>query len=136
MPWPHPCRPLAEIRDRFKGKIYFFGDYYVFETKNRQNRDRFKVKTFFRDYYGFWDEKLTKSGQIQSCKFSHSLFDQVSFRSNIVSIKCRSIKCGFDQVPFDQLSFDQELFDQLSDHGQLPPQVSKTWAKSKFFGQR
>ena len=49
VPWPHPCRPLAEIRDRkknIKENINFFRDY-VFGTKNRQNRDRFKVKSFF-----------------------------------------------------------------------------------------
>ena len=24
VPWPHPCRPFAEIRDRFKEKTYLF----------------------------------------------------------------------------------------------------------------
>ena len=59
-------RPSGEIRDRLIGKITMFSD-----------------------------EIFTKPGQIQSCKFSFSLFDQVSFRSNVVSIKC-----GFDRVSF------------------------------------
>ena len=57
-------------------------------------------RPIFKRLQCFWDEKLTKPGQIQSCKFSLSLFDQVSF----------------DQVSFDQLSFDQLSFDQLSAH--------------------
>ena len=81
--------------------------------------------TILRDYYVFGTKKLTELGQIQSCKFSHSLFDQVLFRSSVVSIKCRFdqasfrsnvvlIKLRFDQVSFDQVSFDQLSFDQLS----------------------
>ena len=42
MPWLHPCRPLAEIRDRFTEKILFL-EIYDFGTKNQQNWGRFKV---------------------------------------------------------------------------------------------
>ena len=42
MPWLHPCRSLAEIRDRFTEKILFF-EIHDFGTKNQQNRDRFNV---------------------------------------------------------------------------------------------
>ena len=59
-------------------KIYFFRDYYVFGIKNRQNRDRFKVKTFFWRSLCFRDEKLIKLKQIQSCKFFLLVFDQLS----------------------------------------------------------
>ena len=102
-----PWRLFGKIRDRFKGKV-FFGNHYVLGKKNLQN-------LFFRDHC-FWDEKLIIPGQIQSCKFSLSLFDQVSFqstvvsikcrfnqllfRSSVISIKCRSINCHFDQVWF------------------------------------
>ena len=90
---------LAEIRDRFKGNIYFLEIAMFLGQKNRQNRDRFKVKTFFRDTV-FFKKKLTKLRQIQSCKFLfHYLikcrFDQMSFRSSVVLIKCH----------FDQMSF-------------------------------
>ena len=54
MPWLHPCRPLAEIRDRLTEKILFL-EIYDFDTKIQQNRDRFKVLCF-------WDKKLTKLG--------------------------------------------------------------------------
>ena len=50
------------------------------------------------------------------CRFNQMSFDEVSFRSNVVSIKCR-----FNQVSFDQLSFDQVLLDQLSGHDNYAP---------------
>ena len=34
VPWLHPCRSLAEIRDRFKEKFLFF-EIYDFGTKNQ-----------------------------------------------------------------------------------------------------
>ena len=40
----------------------------------------------------------------------------MSFRSSVVSIKCRFDQMSFDQVSFDQAPFDQLLFDQLSGH--------------------
>ena len=45
----------------------------------------------------------------------------MSFRSSVVSIKCRgssvvSIKCRSIKCRFDQLSFDQMSFEQLSWH--------------------
>ena len=45
VPWLHPCRPHAEIRDRFKEKILFL-EIYDFGTKNQQNRDRLKYYVF------------------------------------------------------------------------------------------
>ena len=72
--WPHPCRPLAEIRDRFKGKIYFFRDYYVFGKKFDQ----------------------IKTNKVVNFLFHFSIkcrFNQVSFRSIVASIKCHSINC-------------------------------------------
>ena len=68
-----PCKN----RHKLKGKINFFRDYYVFGTKNRQNRDRFKVVNFLFLYS-------------IKCRF-----DRMSFRSSVVSIEC----C------FDQMSF-------------------------------
>ena len=49
----------------------------------RNQRQIQRKALFLRSLY-FWDEKLTKPGQKQSCKFSLSLFDQVSFRSIVV----------------------------------------------------
>ena len=105
VPWPHPWRLLKEIKNRFK------------------------ERPFLRSLC-FWDRKLTKLGQNQSCKF-FSLLDQVSFQSNVVSIKCCfdqmsfrssvvSINCCFDYVSFrlnvvsikfcsDQISFQPSV---------------------------
>ena len=58
-------------------------------------RDRFKGKTFFFKLLCFWDQNSTKAGQIESYKFSLLFFDQVTFRSNFVLIKC----C-FNQILF------------------------------------
>ena len=109
--WPRPCQPRAEIRDRLKERIYFFRDYYVFRTKNRQNWDRFKVKIFFLQITMFLGREIDKIGtnsklQIFSFIIRSNVvsvkccFGQVSFRSSVVSIKCR-----FDQVSFNQMSF-------------------------------
>ena len=76
VPWFHFRKSFREIRDRFKGTP-FFRDHYVFGTKNCQNRDKFKVVNFLFHYS-------------IKCRF-----DQMSFRSNVVSIKCR-----LDQVLF------------------------------------
>ena len=76
--------PLKKLEIDSKGKT-FFRDNYVFGTKNKENRDRFKVKTFFWRSLCFWEEKLTKPGKIQSYKFYLYIFDQVSFRSSIES---------------------------------------------------
>ena len=45
--------PLQKSKTDSKKKFDFFIDYYVFGTKNRQNRGKFKVKTFVRNYYVF-----------------------------------------------------------------------------------
>ena len=45
VPWLHPYRPLAEIRERFKEKIAFL-EIYDFGTKNQQNRNRLKNYVF------------------------------------------------------------------------------------------
>ena len=99
VPWPHFCRPFAEIREGFKGKTYFFRDHSVFRMKILKNWDRFNVVNFL----------FIIRSNVVSIKFVliKGYFDQVSFRSSVVSIKSR-----FDQVSFDQLSFDQ-----LSGHG-------------------
>ena len=83
-----------------------------------KNQRQLSERPFFKRLLYFWDKKLTKLEQIQSCKFFLSLFGQMLFRSNVVSIKCRFdlvsfrsnvvlIKCHFDQMLFDQVSFDQ-----------------------------
>ena len=83
-----------------------------------RNQRQIKRKNLFFSDLCFWDEKSTTLGQIQSCKCSFSLFCQPSFRSSVVSIKCRfdqvsfrssvvSINCHFNQGLFDQGSFDQ-----------------------------
>ena len=76
-----------------------------------RNQRQIQREDLFSEITMFWGQKLTKLRQIpnedlcvlgpkidqiekiQSCKFSLLLFNQVSFRSNVVSIKC----C-FDQV--------------------------------------
>ena len=70
-----------------KGKP-FFRDHNVFGMKTRQNRNRSKVKKLFSKITMFLEQKLTKPGQIHTCKFSLSLFDHISFRSNVVSFNC------------------------------------------------
>ena len=94
VPWPHLCRPFAEIRDRVKGKIYFFRDYNVFWDKKSTEPGQIQSEDLFLEIAMFF-EKLSKLGQIQSCKFFLSLFDRVWFRSKDVLIKCH-----FDQVSF------------------------------------
>ena len=76
--WAYACRPLAEIRDRFKGETYIQ-----------------ILRFIILESLCFGEKKSTKLGQIQSRKFSLLLFDQMWFRSNVVSIKCH-----FDQVSF------------------------------------
>ena len=68
------------------------------QTLCRNCRNQRKIQRedlFFLKMTMFLGQKLTKLGQIQSCKFSYSLFDQLSFRSSVVSIEC----C-LDQLPF------------------------------------
>ena len=62
VPFPNLCKPLAEIRNSFKGRIYFFKDYYVLGTKNRQNWDKFKVKTFLLEIAMFLGRKIDQIG--------------------------------------------------------------------------
>ena len=74
LPWPHPCRPLAEIRDRFKGKNYFLEITMFLEKKIHEIRKDLVINFLF--HYSM------------KCRFN-----QMSFRSSIASIKCRLIKC-------------------------------------------
>ena len=76
VPWLHPYRPLAEIRDRFKAKILFL-EIYDFGTKNQQNPDRLKNYVFGTKSWQNWDR----------FKVVNFLF-QMSFRSSVVLIKC------------------------------------------------
>ena len=93
VPWPTLGDPLQKSETDSEVRPIFFRDYYAFETKNRQNRDRFKMKFFFRDHYVF-GQKLDKIGTDLNCKFFLSLFDRVSFRSSVVRSSVVRITVG------------------------------------------
>ena len=82
MPWPHPCRPLAEIRDRFKEKTYFL-----------------EITMFLK-------KKIDKirTDKVVNFLFHHSIkcrFDQMSF-DLIRSINCRvTVFCKLIYTVFD-----------------------------------
>ena len=60
VPWAPPWRSLIrEIRERFKVKA-FFRDHYVFGTKIRRNRDRFRVRNSFSREDLLFKTKITK----------------------------------------------------------------------------
>ena len=54
----YPCRPFAKIKDRFKGKTYFFSDYYIFGTKLGQIQSNY----FFLEITMFLEQKIDKIG--------------------------------------------------------------------------
>ena len=104
-----PLETPCSIQRQIQRKILFCLEItMVLGQKNCQNRDIFTVVNFF--YY------------LIKCRFN-----QLSFRSSVVSLKCRfdqvsfrsnvaSINFCFDQISFDQLSFDKVSFDQLLGH--------------------
>ena len=94
---------LRKIKDRFNEKTFFEITVFLERKIDKIGTDS-KLRLFLRSLC-FWNEKLTKLGQIQSCKSSLIIqssvvsikyrFDPVWFQTNIVSIKCL-----FDQVSF------------------------------------
>ena len=79
-----------------------------------KNQRQIQRKDLFLRLLCFWDKNSTKAGQIESYKFSLLFFDQVTFRSNFVLIKCCFDQISFRSIVvlikfrFDQVSFDSD----------------------------
>ena len=97
----------------------------------RNQRQISRENLFFLEITMFLGRKIDKFGT------DSKLFDQVSFRSNVVSIKYRfdqnvvSIKCRFTQVSFDQVSFDH--FESVSNFLIFVLKKFKRYTKGLYF---
>ena len=65
------------------------------EQKKSTKPGQIQSKDLFLEIIMFLGQKIDEMGQIQSCKFCLSLFDQMSFQSSVVLLK----------YCFDQMSF-------------------------------